>query len=816
MTEKGSSQRPHLFCRNCGTQVRSQDTFCSYCGKHLEAEANNATLSRRTTARSRAGTGDGLSRLWPANAGREILVGALVAVAVAGLLVGLVYALLALRGAFADPSVPRTIGLVIFSLVHGGAISASVPAGPSLLGVGGGLELGLPITSFALLPFVALLVLGRVVARRTETTVLFACVTAAAYALVVGLLAALGAAFAGEAGEGAAAQFAADPFSTAWRAFLLALLGVLLGAAVTHGPLLPARLRQVVRGALAAIGISLVVTVVLAVILSVAQGVDAPTQQVTDGLPTQFAQEGSTAGGSLSAVGVLFALLPEILGTLWLFAHGLPMGLQGAQDLANLPLIGPALADAPLQVSLVGSWPGGNAWRLLLLGPVLGLVAGGMLAARGAPRNERWWQGALMVVPYAVFAAIVALLCRITAEFNVAAFNLDLSFGAGLPWMLALLPVGGALGTLGGLLTKSEAVREPSPRRTFLAAAIVSAVVFVLSLPSVLALPSQGTPQTAGSDLADSKSPPKTPAATPKADTATPSSDPSSSSLDPAFTRLLPTLQQLTTAPIILPATLPARLKNVAIGRDPNDSPRSTSGDRYTILFLAQPPSGITQPYVHASTLGTLTASPQPRSIPPGVTTTSRGTVDLLDGVEATLQIEEGPQGSNMGTRSVGTFESDGWTYTLDLPAGGSSPPELVEEVLSTMVSVPQSENSDGENSAGSEAGLRRAVTDYYEAVERKDWGYTYDNLDSETQQSFTRSEWIRKNQDFDNADPLVRSTPQTIGEISTSSPVEVTLAQTFGSGATGSRTTYFVWEDGTWKHRFSQEEYDLFLADSS
>jgi hypothetical protein len=817
MVDKGSSQRPHRFCRSCGTPVSSQDTFCSYCGNHLvEDESGDSAASRKTAAMARTSVRDVFSRLRPANAGREILAGILVTVVVAGLLVGLVYALLALRGVFADPSVPRTLGLVVFSLIHGGAISASVPAGLSLLGVGGSLELGLPITSFALLPFVALLALGRVVARRTATTVLFACATAITYALVVGVLAALSAAFAEEAGEGAAAQFGADPFSTAWRAFLLALLGVLLGAAVTHGPLLPVRFRQVIRGALAAIGISLSVTVLLGVILSVAQGADAPTQQVTDGLPTQFAQEDSPAGGSLSAVGVLFALLPAILGTLWLFAHGLPMGLQGAQDLANLPLVGPALADAPLQVSLVGSWPGGNAWRLLLLGPVLGLVAGGMLAARGAPRNERWWQGALMVVAYTAFATIVALLCRITAEFNVAAFNLDLAFGASLPWLLVLLPIGGALGALGGLLTSSEAIWAPNPRRTSLAAAIVSALVFVLSLPSVLALTSQGTSQTAGFDLADSKSPPKTPAATPKAETATqPSADSSSSSLDPAFTRLLPTLQQLTTAPIILPATLPTRLKNVAIGQDQYGSPRSTSGDRYTILFLAQPPSGVTQPYVHATTLGTLTASPQPRSIAPGVTTTSRGTVDLLNGVEATLQIEEGPQGSNMGTRSVGTFEKDDWTYTLDLPAGGSSPPELVEEVLSTMVAVPQSENSDGENSAESEAGLRRAVTDYYEAVERKDWGYTYDNLDSETQQSFTRGEWIRKNQDFDNADPLVRSTPQTIGEVSTSSPVEVTLAQTFGSGATGSRTTYFVWEDGSWKHRFSQEEYDLFLADS-
>ena len=766
---------------------------------------------------SRASASDVLSRLRPANAGREILAGVLVAVAVAGLLVGLLYVLLALRGALADPSVPRTLGLVVFSLVHGGAISASVPAGPSLLGVGGSLELGLPITSFALLPFVALLVLGRIVARRTETTVLFACAAATAYALVVGVLATLGAAFAEEAAEGAAAQFASDPLSTAWRAFLLALLGVLLGAVASHGPLLPVRLRQVIRGAFAAVGVSLAVTVLLAVILSVVQGAEAPTQQVTDGLPTQFAQEDSQTGGSLSAVGVLFALLPAFLGMLWLFAHGLPMGLQGAQDLANLPLIGPALADAPLQVSLVGNWPGGNAWRLLLLGPVLALVAGGMLAARGAPRNERWWQGALMVVPYAAFATIVALLCRITAEFNVAALTIDLAFGASLPWLLALLPVGGALGALGGLLSKSEAVREPSPRRTFLATAIVSAVVLLVSLPSVMALPSQGTSQLAGSDLAGSKALPKTPATTPKAETATPSSDSSSSSPDPAFTRLLPTLRQMTTAPIMLPAELPPQLKNVVIAEDPNGKGRyTTGGDTYTILFRTQPPTGVVQPDVHALRRGTLTASREPKpTAPPQVSETPRGTVDLPDGTEATLTLQEAP-GTNMGTLSVGTFEKDGWTYTLSLQVGEAQSPDVTEQVLSTMVSVPQSENSDGENSAGSEADLRGAVADYYEAVERKDWNYTYDNLDSETKQSFTRGEWIRKNQDFDNVDPLVRSTPQIIGEVSTSSPVEVTLAQVFGSGATGSRTTYFVWEDGSWKHRFSQEEYDLFLADGS
>jgi hypothetical protein len=190
--------------------------------------------------------------------------------------------------------------------------------------------------------------------------------------------------------DGATIRYAADPLSAAWRALLLATVGALLGAAFSHGPLLPERLRQVLRGTFAAIGISLVVAVLLTVILVVVQGAEAAPQQVADSQATQLVGEDSPTGETMAEVGALFALLPAAMGTLWLFAHGLPMGLQGAQDLASVPLIGAALADAPLQVSLLGNWPGENAWRLLLLGPVIGLVAGGMLAARGAPRNEQW------------------------------------------------------------------------------------------------------------------------------------------------------------------------------------------------------------------------------------------------------------------------------------------------------------------------------------------------------------------------------------------------------------------------------------------
>jgi len=536
----------------------------------------------------------------------------------------------------------------------GGAFSVSVPAGPSLLGIGGSFWLGLPPTSFALLPFVALLVLGRFVARRTETTLLFACVTAVTYALVVGLLAVLGSISVTGADDGATTvRYAADPLSAGWRAFLIALVGVLLGAAVAHGPLLPERIRQVLRGAFVAIGISLIVTVLLAVILVVVQGAEAPTQQVADSQATQLVREDSPTGESLAGVGVLFALLPAILGTLWLFAHGLPMGLQGAQDLASIPLLGQALADAPLQVSLLGNWPGGNAWRLLLLGPVIGLVVGGMLAARGAPQNERWWQGALVAVPYAAFATLAAILFRITAEISVSGLTLYLALGASLPWLLALLLVGGALGAIGGLLAGRGAVWAANPRLAFLATATLSAILLVGSLPSALAF-------------------------------------------------------------------------------QPQESSKLLSS---------------TSPAVNSTAF-------------------------------------EAPEGSAKEAK----------TKTSSASSSPSPAPASTKR-----------QGQDQQEEA-SEESLRRAVEDYYEAVDRGDWDYTYTNLDSQSRQMFTREEWSLKNQYFANNGSLNLSSFD-ITEISPSG-TEATVSL----GPPYSRDTYFIYEDGSWKHRLSEVEINLFM----
>ena len=111
------------YCRYCGSSVTPNDAFCSSCGERLAPREGVARDYRAAPAPSRAGTKHAsFSRFWPASAGREIVAGVLVAVSMVVLLVGLIYALLALRGAFEDPSVPRTLGLVVFSLVHGGRV----------------------------------------------------------------------------------------------------------------------------------------------------------------------------------------------------------------------------------------------------------------------------------------------------------------------------------------------------------------------------------------------------------------------------------------------------------------------------------------------------------------------------------------------------------------------------------------------------------------------------------------------------------------------------------------------------------------------
>jgi hypothetical protein len=199
------------YCRNCGDELNPDDRFCPSCGRPVHQTAHVPTPEADVPVPPTPSVPDAHTRdiLEPArqrpagyalphilrfpDPGRDTLLGLLLAVACAGLLVAALYALLAIRGTFSDPSVPRTIGLALFALMHGGAASVDVPPIPSLLGLGGSLRIGLPITSFALLPFFASLLGARFVAQRARTPALFILVVTVAYALVVAAFAALGA-----------------------------------------------------------------------------------------------------------------------------------------------------------------------------------------------------------------------------------------------------------------------------------------------------------------------------------------------------------------------------------------------------------------------------------------------------------------------------------------------------------------------------------------------------------------------------------------------------------------------------------------------
>jgi hypothetical protein len=151
----------------------------------------------------------------------------------------------------------------------------------------------------------------------------------------------------------------------------------------------------------------------------------------------------------------------------------------------------------------------------------------------------------------------------------------------------------------------------------------------------------------------------------------------------------------MTTAPIMLPASLPPEIESVGIEEKASEAdPYATEGDKYSILLLHADtaPGQVVKPYVHYMTLGRLTAWPAsaPRPDPTtGMGTAHRlGDVALPDGTVASLERLEPPQGANYGPFTVGTFEAGGERYTVtienDSPEG-----DAVRHILSTMVEVP-------------------------------------------------------------------------------------------------------------------------------
>jgi len=137
------------------------------------------------------------------------------------------------------------------------------------------------------------------------------------------------------------------------------------------------------------------------------------------------------------------------------------------------------------------------------------------------------------------------------------------------------------------------------------------------------------------------------------------------------------------------------------------------------------------------------------------------------------------------------------------------------ESLPSSSERTPPRESTSGP--ADLEPRLRVAVEDYYWAVDREDWSYTYENLDSQTKAMFTEEEWGLKNQWFaDNGSVIYHVLAVNLNSAFQRPVAQITLRLTDEYGSASVRNTFFVLEDGSWKHRFGREEYNLFMPEAS
>ena len=179
---------------------------------------------------------------------------------------------------------------------------------------------------------------------------------------------------------------------------------------------------------------------------------------------------------------------------------------------------------------------------------------------------------------------------------------------------------------------------------------------------------------------------------------------------------------------------------------------------------------------------------------------------------EATVLVEEKPK-TVMVNEGLSKKEEEKLNERLDeLEKKVDS---QVEEGSRGTASQPtQSGQPEQSQAQQAEDQARAAAEAYYEAVAARSWGYTYDHLDSETQSAYTEQEWFAKNEYLADTGAVTYTIQSVVMDSSAPETFAyVTVVLTATDGSTNVRDTYFVYEDGSWLHRFSPEEYDLLAS---
>jgi hypothetical protein len=179
---------------------------------------------------------------------------------------------------------------------------------------------------------------------------------------------------------------------------------------------------------------------------------------------------------------------------------------------------------------------------------------------------------------------------------------------------------------------------------------------------------------------------------------------------------------------------------------------------------------------------------------------------------EATVSVEEKPK-TVMANEGLSKKEEEKLNERLDEleKKVDSQDEEGSQGTASQPTASGQPEQS---QASQAEDQARAAAEAYYEAVAARSWGYTYDHLDSETRSAYTEHEWFAKNEYLADTGAVSYTIQSVVMDSSAPETFAyVTVVLTATDGSNNVRNTYFVYEDGSWLHRFSPEEYDLLAS---
>ena len=108
-----------------------------------------------------------------------------------------------------------------------------------------------------------------------------------------------------------------------------------------------------------------------------------------------------------------------------------------------------------------------------------------------------------------------------------------------------------------------------------------------------------------------------------------------------------------------------------------------------------------------------------------------------------------------------------------------------------------ESAQADLSQAPQAEEQARAAAVAYYNAVAARNWGYTYDHLDSETQSAYTEQEWFTKYAYLADTGAVTYTIQSVVMDSAYPDTVaDVTVVLTATDGSTNVRNTYFVYEE--------------------